>query len=40
MSKTLNVAQGQIDMSNLNAGNYIVKVTAEGLTKTIKVVKQ
>jgi len=40
MTKTLNVAQGQIDMSNLNAGNYIVKVTADGLTKTIKVVKQ
>ncbi|HSD13703.1 MAG TPA: T9SS type A sorting domain-containing protein [Flavobacterium sp.] len=38
--KTLNVAQGQIDMSNLNSGNYIVKVTADGLTKTIKVVKQ
>ncbi|WP_162147254.1 DVUA0089 family protein [Flavobacterium enshiense] len=40
LTKTLNIAQGQIDMSNLNAGNYIVKVTAEGLTKTIKVVKQ
>jgi hypothetical protein len=38
--KELNVAQGQIDMSNLNAGNYIVKVTADGLTKTIKVIKQ
>ncbi|HSD13705.1 MAG TPA: T9SS type A sorting domain-containing protein [Flavobacterium sp.] len=40
MVKTLNVAQGQIDMSNLNSGNYIVKVTADGLTKSIKVVKQ
>lgn len=40
MTKTLNVSQGQIDMSNLNAGNYIVKVTADGLTKTIKVIKQ
>jgi hypothetical protein len=40
LTKTLNVAQGQIDMSNLNTGNYIVKVTADGLTKTIKVVKQ
>lgn len=40
LTNTLNVAQGQIDMSNLNAGSYIVKVTADGLTKTIKVVKQ
>lgn len=40
MTKALNVAQGQIDMSNLTSGNYIVKVTSEGLTKTIKVVKQ
>lgn len=40
LTKTLNVVQGQIDMSNLNAGNYMVKVTTEGLTKTIKVVKQ
>jgi hypothetical protein len=40
MTKTLNASQGQIDLSNLNAGNYIVKVTADGLVKTIKVVKQ
>jgi hypothetical protein len=40
ITKTLNVSQGQIDMSNLNTGNYIVKVTADGLVKTIKVVKQ
>ncbi|WP_162147687.1 T9SS type A sorting domain-containing protein [Flavobacterium limnosediminis] len=40
MTKTLNVAQGQIDMSNLNAGNYIVKFTADGVTQTIKVIKQ
>ncbi|ESU26469.1 hypothetical protein FLJC2902T_24380 [Flavobacterium limnosediminis JC2902] len=40
MTKTLNVSQGQIDMSNLNAGNYIVKVTSDGLTKTIKVIKE
>ena len=38
--KELNVAQGQIDMSNLNSGNYLVKVTADGQTKTIKVIKQ
>lgn len=38
--KELNVAQGQIDMSGLNSGNYLVKVTADGQTKTIKVIKQ
>lgn len=38
--KELNVAQGQIDMSNLKAGNYLVKVTVAGQTKTIKVIKQ
>ncbi len=36
----LNTTQGQIDMSNLNSGNYIVKVTVDGLLKTIKVFKQ
>lgn len=40
MVKELNVAQGQIDMSGLNSGNYLVKVTADGQTKTIKVIKQ
>lgn len=40
MTKALNVTEGQIDMSNLNAGNYIVKVTADSLTKTLKVIKQ
>lgn len=41
LSKELNVAQGQIDMSNLKAGHYIVNVvTVDGLSKTIKVVKQ
>lgn len=40
IAKTLNVTNGQVDMSNLNAGTYLVKVTADGLTKTIKVVKQ
>jgi len=40
IAKALNVTQGQIDMSNLTSGNYFVKVTSEGLTKTIKVVKK
>jgi len=38
--KAINATSGQIDMSNLASGNYIVKVQTEGLTKTIKVVKQ
>jgi len=29
-----------LDMSNLASGNYFVKVTIEGVTKTIKVVKR
>jgi type IX secretion system substrate protein/Ig-like domain-containing protein/fibronectin type III domain protein len=40
LSKTLNAAESQLDMSDLSSGNYIVKVDANGLTKTIKVVKQ
>ncbi|RZK12640.1 MAG: T9SS type A sorting domain-containing protein [Flavobacterium sp.] len=40
MVKALNATSGQIDMSDLASGNYIVKVQTEGLTKTIKVVKQ
>lgn len=38
--KNLNTTQGQIDMSNLNSGNYIVRLTVDGLVKTIKIVKQ
>ncbi|MGX7666174.1 T9SS type A sorting domain-containing protein [Flavobacterium pedocola] len=37
--KELNAAQAQINLSALNAGNYIVKVTANGATKSIKVIK-
>jgi len=29
-----------LDMSNLPTGNYFVKVTIEGISKTIKVVKK
>lgn len=36
----VNAAQGQADLSNLAAGTYIVKVTSEGATKMIKVIKQ
>lgn len=40
LSKNLNAAQSQLDMSNLSAGTYIVKVNVDGLVKAIKVVKQ
>lgn len=39
-SKAINTNEGQIDMSNLPSGSYLVKVTADGQTKTIKVMKQ
>jgi len=29
-----------LDMSNLANGNYLVKVTIEGVSKTIKILKQ
>lgn len=40
VTKAINANQTKIDMSNLSAGTYIVKVTSENLTKTFKVVKQ
>ena len=40
ISKALNATQGQIDMSGLPAGTYLVKITADGVEKTIKVLKQ
>jgi len=40
VSKNLNVTQGQLDMSTLSTGTYIVKVNVDGLVKTIKVVKE
>ena len=38
--KQLNVNQAQIDMSNLNSGNYLVKITSQGETKTMKILKE
>ncbi len=38
--KSLNSTEAKIDLSNLTAGNYIVKVTSENELKTIKVVKE
>ncbi|OYU80358.1 MAG: hypothetical protein CFE23_09845 [Flavobacterium sp. BFFFF1] len=40
ISKKLDAAAAQVDMSALAAGSYIVKVTADNEVKTIKVIKQ
>ncbi|WP_313807532.1 GEVED domain-containing protein [Flavobacterium sp.] len=40
LTKNVNTTNAQVDMSQLNAGAYLVKVTSEGVSKTIKVVKQ
>ncbi|RXR19241.1 T9SS type A sorting domain-containing protein [Flavobacterium amnicola] len=40
LSKKVNALQTDVDMSALSSGTYLVKVTSEGLTKTIKVIKE
>ena len=35
-----NATQTQVDLSQLNAGTYVVKVTSNNLVKTVKVIKQ
>lgn len=40
MVKTVNANSVQIDMSDLAAGSYLVKVTSDNQIKTIKVIKQ
>ena len=40
LTKTIGAANAQVDMSSLSAGSYIVKVTADNQTKTIKVIKE
>lgn len=40
ITNSLNATQGQVDMSNLPTGTYLVKVTANDKVKTIKVIKQ
>jgi len=40
MTKTLNATQGQVDMTALTSGSYIVKITSNGLTKSMKVLKK
>lgn len=40
LAKKINAAESQIDMSDLTHGTYLVKVTVNNETKTIKVVKE
>lgn len=40
ITKSVNAIKGQIDMSNLASGTYLVKVLTENGTKTIKVIKE
>ncbi len=39
-TKAVNTNQGQVGMSHLASGTYLVKITADNQTKTIKVIKQ
>jgi len=38
--KAINATQGQLDMTNLSMGSYLVKITADNQVKTLKVIKQ
>jgi len=40
VAKTVNANEGQIDMSHLAAGAYLVKVTADNAVQTIKIIKE
>jgi len=40
IAKNINANEGQIDMSNLSAGAYLVKVTADNAVQTIKIIKE
>lgn len=39
-AKAVNANEGQMDMSNLAAGAYLVKVTADNEVQTIKIIKE
>ncbi len=39
LSQEVNAADAKVDMSKLAAGTYVVKVTADNMTKTMKVIK-
>ncbi len=40
IAKSINASEGQVDMSSLSQGTYMVKVTADNQVKTIKVIKE
>jgi hypothetical protein len=40
LENSINANSAKVDMSGLSAGSYLVKVTADSQTKTIKVIKQ
>lgn len=40
LAKSVNATHGQVDMSNLATGTYLVKIATDNQVKTIKVVKQ
>lgn len=40
LTQKVNALQTEVNMAALQAGTYLVKVTSEGLTKTIKVIKE
>ena len=40
IAMTVNATEGQLDMSNLASGAYLVKVASENQIKTVKVIKQ
>lgn len=40
LSKKINAAESQLDMSSLTQGAYLVKITVDGEVKTMKVVKE
>lgn len=40
VAKAINANEGTIDVSNLAAGSYIVKVDGEGFAKTLRIIKE
>ncbi|MEP6803560.1 MAG: T9SS type A sorting domain-containing protein, partial [Flavobacterium sp.] len=40
LTKKINNTHSEIDLSNVASGFYLLKVKAEGQTKTIKIVKK
>jgi hypothetical protein len=40
LTKNFNQTDGQLDMSTLTKGSYLIKIMYENLTKTIKIIKQ